>query len=278
MRYLLPLAVLVVGLAFGAYALEPYATREITPSDTAAARTFSPESRLFAQAAHDVPVISEPPIVSSTSGRPSWRPVITAVGEFQYHLNSVQPEDEYARTELARDLQRELKRVGCYDGSLDGHWNTGTKRAMGVFTDRVNAMLPLGQPDYILLSLVRGQHSQVCGKNCPSGQTLAQNGRCLPSAILANTAKSASVSKHTPASDAKTVPDFGAPNSISTEATTVPPVPLLPGRMAIGGPMPDAARELPQAPPIDDASVKRSSAPRQVRSIDDLFIHPLNPL
>jgi hypothetical protein len=84
---------------------------------------------------------------------------------------------------------------------------------MGVFTDRVNAMLPLGQPDYILLSLVRGQHSQVCGKNCPSGQILAQNGRCLPSAILANTAKSASVSKQTLASDAKTVPDFGAPNS-----------------------------------------------------------------
>jgi hypothetical protein len=267
-RYLLPLAALMVGLAFGAYALDPSMTHEITPSDTAAVRTFSPESHLFAQAAHDVPVISEPPIVSSTSDRPSWRPVVTAVGESQDRLSSVQPEDEYARVELVRDLQRELKRVGCYDGSTDGQWTTRTKRAMGVFTDRVNAVLPLGQPDYVMLSLVRGQHSEVCGKTCPSGQALADD-RCMPSAILAHRDKSSP-------NDAKMISASSAPISANT---ATPSGPAFEGRMSMGGPMPDATAAIPpQAPSTEDASDKRSSVQRQVRSIDDLFIHPLNPL
>jgi hypothetical protein len=256
-------------LVCGVYALDPNAIeREIAPSDTAAVRTFAPQSRLFAQAAHDVPVISEPPIVSSTSDRPSWRPVITAVGESQDRLSSVQPEDEYARVELVRDLQRELKRVGCYDGSTDGQWTTRTKRAMGVFTDRVNAVLPLGQPDYVMLSLVRGQHSEVCGKNCPSGQTLADD-RCIPSAILAHRDKSSP-------NDAKMISASSAP--ISANLAT-PLAPAFEGRMSMGGPMPDATAAIPaQVPSTEDAAVKRPSVPRQVRSIDDLFIHPLNPL
>ncbi len=179
--------------------------------------------------------------------------------------NSVQPEDEYARAQLIRDLQRELKRVACYDGSIDGHWNAETKRAMGVFTDRVNAVLPLGQPDYIMLSLIRGQHSEVCGRNCPSGQTLA-GGRCVPSAMLSQSDKSSP-------SDVKMISASSAP--ISANSAT-PLAPEFEGRMSMGGPMPDATTAIPpQAPSAEDAPEKRWSGPRQVRSVDDLFVHPL---
>jgi hypothetical protein len=256
-RYLLPLAVLVVGLAFGAYALDPNTTHEITPSDKAAARTFSPESHLFVEAAHNVSVISEPPSVPSMSDRPLWRPVITAVGESQ-DRNSVQPEDEYARAELIRDLQRELKRVGCYDGSTDGQWTAGTKRAMGVFTDRVNAVLPLGQPDYIMLSLIRGQHSEVCGRNCPSGQTLA-DGRCVPSAMLAQRDKSSP-------NDAKVISASSTPISANSAA---PSGPALGGRMSIGGPLADATTA------IRPQTRRRSSGPvrdKYARSMISLSI------
>ena len=47
------------------------------------------------------------------------------------------------RVELVRDLQRELSRVGCYNGSLDGQWNGATRQSMGDFLARVNARLPL---------------------------------------------------------------------------------------------------------------------------------------
>ncbi len=92
------------------------------------------------------------------------------------------------RASLARALQRELQRVGCYEGEVNGSWTTSTRMAMKAFTDRVNASLPIDAPDYILLSLVQRHDGRACGTNCPSGQLLSDEGRCVPSAVLAKAA------------------------------------------------------------------------------------------
>src|SRR5689334_17853847 len=34
------------------------------------------------------------------------------------------------RSQLARELQKELRRVGCYEGEINGGWTQSTKRAM----------------------------------------------------------------------------------------------------------------------------------------------------
>src|SRR5262245_2389990 len=47
------------------------------------------------------------------------------------------------RAALARALQRELKRVGCYDGEITGVWTTSSRMAMKAFTEHVNATLPV---------------------------------------------------------------------------------------------------------------------------------------
>jgi hypothetical protein len=60
------------------------------------------------------------------------------------------------RTVMTRDLQRELKRVGCYEGEIHGVWTRSTRDAMVRFTELVNARLPTNEADIILLSLVRG--------------------------------------------------------------------------------------------------------------------------
>jgi Putative peptidoglycan binding domain len=44
---------------------------------------------------------------------------------------------------FVREVQRELKRVGCYSQEIDGEWGPATRRAMKDFTDRANAVLPL---------------------------------------------------------------------------------------------------------------------------------------
>jgi hypothetical protein len=64
---------------------------------------------------------------------------------------------------LTREIQRELKRVGCYDGDLNGKWNAQSRSAMKTFTDYVNAKLPVERPDYILLRLVQGHKGKACG-------------------------------------------------------------------------------------------------------------------
>jgi hypothetical protein len=102
-------------------------------------------------------------------------------------LGSPQKEAPFAtdRPWLGRELQRELARVGCYEGERNGIWTPATRKAMKAFTDRVNATLPTEEPDYILLALVQGYRDKVCGMPCPAGQGLAEDGRCMPNAILA---------------------------------------------------------------------------------------------
>lgn len=66
------------------------------------------------------------------------------------------------RHELARELQRELRRVGCYGGETDGSWGVGSKRSMRAFLDRVGSTLPSEEPDLIQLTLVRGHAGGAC--------------------------------------------------------------------------------------------------------------------
>jgi hypothetical protein len=93
------------------------------------------------------------------------------------------------RVALVRELQKELKRVGCYDGEISGAWTTSSRRAMRAFTDRVNATLPIDEPDQILLSLVQGHRQKTCGAPCPAGQQDGPDGRCVPHAIAAQAAQ-----------------------------------------------------------------------------------------
>jgi hypothetical protein len=85
---------------------------------------------------------------------------------------------------LALRLQRELARVGCYDGEINGIWTPATRRALKAFMDRVNAALPTEAPDRIQLLLVEAARERVCGAACPAGETLAE-GRCIPNGVLA---------------------------------------------------------------------------------------------
>src|SRR5215468_8498856 len=85
---------------------------------------------------------------------------------------------------LGQRLQRELARVGCYDGEINGVWTPATRRALKAFMDRVNAALPTEAPDRIQLALVEAARERVCGVACPVGETLAE-GRCIPNVVLA---------------------------------------------------------------------------------------------
>ncbi|HWE21573.1 MAG TPA: hypothetical protein VG758_31090 [Hyphomicrobiaceae bacterium] len=100
----------------------------------------------------------------------------------------IDPED---RAALARALQRELKRVGCYGGDISGVWTTSSRMAMKSFIERVNASLPVDIPDTVLLNLVQGHRERACGAPCPAGQTAAESGTCLPNGVAAKAVREA---------------------------------------------------------------------------------------
>lgn len=66
------------------------------------------------------------------------------------------------REQLTRSLQRELRRVGCYAGDINGAWGPQSRQAMSRFTDRIKVRLPVEAPDHVLLKLVQDQPRLVC--------------------------------------------------------------------------------------------------------------------
>jgi len=94
---------------------------------------------------------------------------------------SSQPYRDGEPLRLVRDLQRELKRVGCYAYEIDGEWAPGTRRAMKDFTDRVKSALPVERPDPSQLLLLQSHPEIVCRERCRVGESLGDN-RCLASA------------------------------------------------------------------------------------------------
>lgn len=82
------------------------------------------------------------------------------------------------KLQLARDIQRNLKRVGCYTGDVSGEWSPATRRAMKSYLDDVNASLPVDQPQIALLALLESQALPACGAPCGPNALRAGDGRC----------------------------------------------------------------------------------------------------
>lgn len=207
---------------------------------------------------------------------------------------------ETSRYELVRNLQRELKRVGCYAGDIDGDWGTGSRRAMAAFTDRVNASLPIEQPDFILLALVQGHQGSICGRGCPAGQTVADNGRCVGGSVVAqarrsyhrtaqqdrrNETMSNDVVQYTSTQTATAPPTQGTgwttqvsrgsagaagAADAATVAVTAAATPLT-GRMAVGGPQAPTAAI---AAPVYERSPARSAVRIEPRQADSSSARP----
>jgi hypothetical protein len=171
------------------------------------------------------------PSVVATSPRAYERPA--PVGS---NAAAIIPGD---RDGLTRELQRELRRVGCYDGAISGTWSPASRRAMKAFTDRVNASLPIDQPDYILLRLLQSSSERVCGVACRTGEGMSGDGRCLPGAVIAQAAKKTSGAVHVGTASRAAGEKPAATTSTWSTTTTVATrnMPVVPeGRMALAGP------------------------------------------
>jgi hypothetical protein len=160
------------------------------------------------------------------------------------------------RASLSRELQRELKRVGCYGGEINGVWTTSSRMAMKNFTDAVNAALPIDNPDYVLLSLVQGRQGTVCSttdaKAAPPGDKAAPPGEksttTVGAAVPAAAAAVGALAATTPPAVPKIDPKANAVDDRPRPAAVTPPPADPPPKMAqpersprTGGPVPSAS-------------------------------------
>ncbi len=74
---------------------------------------------------------------------------------------------------LNRQLQTELKRVGCYTASLSDNWGPPAQRSLEQFNKRAGLKLDVQAVDLNTLAAVRGKTERVC----PPGETEGQRKR-----------------------------------------------------------------------------------------------------
>ena len=170
---------------------------------------------------------------------------------------AVRPTDARLRADLTRDIQRELKRVGCYKGELDGEWSPGTRRAMKSFVQGVNATLPIDAPDTILQTMVRGHPGDACGTACAKGHTAVSDGRCLPTVIVQHSddpTRSTWKTVVKPRDAPRARETAAVPKSVWDTIGAIPPPPQ--DRMALGGAVgrPAMQKDIPLAAVLGDSA------------------------
>ena len=131
---------------------------------------------------------------------------------------------------IARELQGELQRVGCYGGAVDGYWSPLSQRSAKAFVEGVNAHLPVAEPDVALLALVRATRSTVCAKPCPPEVRPGSDSVCKP--VQATPGSMAiSLTRQAPTADAaersrsggSAQPSAAAPDPVAAALTPLPP-------------------------------------------------------
>lgn len=91
---------------------------------------------------------------------PALRPLPASAAQHKYARAAA---TQAERQVLAAAVQRELQRVGCYRGAIDGTWGTGSRQAVAAFGRAVNVPFASDAPDEALLRLLEGQPRRLCG-------------------------------------------------------------------------------------------------------------------
>jgi hypothetical protein len=138
------------------------------------------------------------------------------------------------RPALTREIQRQLKRIGCYRGDASGAWTASAREAMKTLTERVNASLPVDQPDPVLLAMVQSQAPGACRPDCPQGQRKAHDGRCLPQAVAASTGVLRAPVEQAHGERTKPPPPTDRATASATDSAAQ--APDVEGRMSLAGP------------------------------------------
>ncbi len=79
---------------------------------------------------------------------------------------------------VTRDLQTELRRVGCDPGAINGVWSAGSRQALEQFNRRAGMNLLTQSASLDALDAVKGQRGRICPLVCGSGQR-ADGERCV---------------------------------------------------------------------------------------------------
>jgi len=89
--------------------------------------------------------------------------------------SNLEPSDP---AKLVRDLQTELKRIGCLDGAADGDWGNQSKKALKDFAHHAKLSITNDEPTEDVLRAAAAMKTRVCPVVC-DGDEKPVDGRCV---------------------------------------------------------------------------------------------------
>jgi hypothetical protein len=93
--------------------------------------------------------------------------------------DTAQPAAAPSGTTLAREIKKELQRVGCYVGRLDDQWGTPeVRQSVAKFVKHASLGTARDDPTADFLEAIRGKSGRVCPLECGAG-TVERNGTCI---------------------------------------------------------------------------------------------------
>ncbi|MEZ5773814.1 MAG: caspase domain-containing protein [Hyphomicrobiaceae bacterium] len=92
--------------------------------------------------------------------------------------DEVTDEVEIDSETLTRDLQTELQRVGCYAGSIDGIWGSGSVAGLEEFNGETDSDVVTDEPTVEALGILKGVIERICPLSCDGGFE-EKDGRCV---------------------------------------------------------------------------------------------------
>lgn len=110
-------------------------------------------------------VAAAAPAASSAAPAPAPGPAIAALPVPDAEPPPAKPDP----VALARDLQIELKRVGCDPGTADGRWSAKSRSALGLFNRHAGTRFDTKVASLGALETVRGKDARVCPLVCGAG-------------------------------------------------------------------------------------------------------------
>ncbi|MGE4246630.1 MAG: caspase family protein [Parvibaculaceae bacterium] len=104
---------------------------------------------------------SQEPVIQKTESAPA---TATPAQSTQVASLGEQPTTAVAEPVAVNpaDLQRELQRVGCYGGAIDGDWGRGSRRAMQLFNANAKTAYAVEEPSSDALTGIRTLNTQIC--------------------------------------------------------------------------------------------------------------------
>jgi hypothetical protein len=108
------------------------------------------------------------------------------------------PAAEIDRTDLARSIQYQLRRVGCDPGTIDGQWGRKARSAMEAFNRHAKVRLQVDEPSAEARDAIADRKSRICPLDCDDDE-VEKDGKCVPD-TLARTKKPSAAKRDTSSS------------------------------------------------------------------------------